>query len=153
MRIGQQAVLIKNTSGVNIVKGYVFYKKTSAMNGLRVAGRIIFGLIMVAFGIMHLMNAKQMAGMIPSAIPGGIFWIYFTAFAYMAAAISFFINRITFWSGILLAILLLVITFTIELPMVLNPKTMSEGLIGILKNFGLVAGLLFIAADHRVAKK
>jgi hypothetical protein len=36
-----------------------------------VAGRIIFALPFLFFGAGHLMNAPQMAGMVPAFIPGG----------------------------------------------------------------------------------
>ena len=53
--------------------------------------RILFIVPLLGFGSGHLMNAGDMAGMVP--IPGGVFWIYLTGVALLAAAVSIIIKK------------------------------------------------------------
>lgn len=44
------------------------------MNILTTSGaRLLYAIPMALFGILHFMNASDMAGMVPSFIPGGVF--------------------------------------------------------------------------------
>jgi uncharacterized membrane protein len=53
--------------------------------------RILFILPLVGFGFGHFTQADAMAGMVP--IPGGVFWIYLTGAALLAAAVSIIIKK------------------------------------------------------------
>ena len=53
--------------------------------------RILFVIPLAGFGAGHLMNAGDMAGMVP--VPGGVFWIYLTGIALLAAAVSIIIKK------------------------------------------------------------
>jgi len=56
---------------------------------LSTAGRILFALPLLGFGFGHLTNANAMSGMVP--LPGGVFWVYLTGVALVAAAVSIII--------------------------------------------------------------
>ncbi len=58
------------------------------MNNLKNVGRIVFAIPFAIFGLMHLMMANNMAGMVPTYVPGGVFWVYLTGLALVAATIS-----------------------------------------------------------------
>jgi uncharacterized membrane protein len=56
--------------------------------GLVVAGRLLFAVTLVIFGIQHFMYAKFIAADIPAWIPGHLFWAYFVGVAFVVAAFS-----------------------------------------------------------------
>jgi len=77
---------------------------------------IIFALIMGVFGVMHVMNADTMSGMIPDYMPAdGRIWVYITGAALLAAALAILINKFKTAACYLLAAMLLVFVFTIHL--------------------------------------
>lgn len=81
-------------------------------------GRYLFALPFGIFGLFHFMNAGQMAGMVP--IPGGVFWIYLTGIALLAACISILIEKKARLACILLGVMLLIFVLSIHLPDVLG---------------------------------
>ncbi|HYV90273.1 MAG TPA: DoxX family membrane protein [Chitinophagales bacterium] len=86
-------------------------------NALSPIGRIIYALAIAFFGIAHLTSADQMAGNLPPMFSSlGAPLIYFTGVCLLLAAISFIINRWARIAGILLAIFLLLIVFTVHMP-------------------------------------
>ena len=54
--------------------------------------------------VFHIMGADKMAGMVP--IPGGVFWVYFTGVAMIAAGVSIIIRKYVFWACMGLALLM-----------------------------------------------
>jgi putative oxidoreductase len=104
-------------------------------------GRFLFSIPMVIFGLFHFMNAKARAGMVP--IPGGVFWIYLTGFALVAAGISISIQKFDDWASLLLAILLIIFAITISLPGVLSGGEMVQMYTtNLLKDMALAGGAL-----------
>ncbi len=80
--------------------------------------RILYGLPFAVFGLMHFMNASQMTGMV--WLPGGIFWVYLTGVALIAAGVAFLINKYTVWAAWGLAVFLLLTALTVHLPAVIG---------------------------------
>lgn len=95
------------------------------------------------FGIFHFMNAGSMAGLVPAFIPGGIFWVYLTGIAHLAACVSFIIEKKVYLAGLLLALMLLIFAFTIHLPGAIEGNSTSMS--NFLKDFTLAAGALILA--------
>jgi len=104
-------------------------------------GRILFALPFLIFGLFHFMSAEQMAGMVP--VPGGVFWVYFTGVALIAAAVSMLINKYAKLASLLLAALLLVFVLAIHLPAVLGGDQMA--MISLLKDISMAGGALLMA--------
>jgi putative oxidoreductase len=114
-------------------------------------GRILYALVVAFFGINHFLNGTGMQNTVPSFIPGGVFWVYFTGAALLLAAISFLIDRQTKLAGLLLAAFLLIIVLTIHLPAVMHAPDQSAvrfPLTNLVKDTGLAAGALMVAG-HR----
>jgi putative oxidoreductase len=85
------------------------------MNALTSTGaRFIFAIPFAVFGLFHFMNASAMAGMVP--IPGGVFWVYLTGAAMLAASISIIIRKQAYLACLLLALLLAIYALSIHLP-------------------------------------
>lgn len=106
-------------------------------------GKYLFALPFLVFGIFHFMNAQNMAGMVPDFIPGGVFWVYLTGIALIAAAVSVFINQKVVLAMQLLALMLIIFVLTIHLPATINDMNNASNL---LKDLALAGGALLLAA-------
>jgi hypothetical protein len=51
-------------------------------------GRLLFAVSLVVFGVQHFLYAHFIATLVPSWIPGHLFWAYFVGVAFVAAALS-----------------------------------------------------------------
>lgn len=117
------------------------------MNTLTKIGRIVYAIPFLVFGMMHLMKADAMAGMIPSFIPGGILWVYLTGLALIAAAVSIFIQKQIRLACLMLAGMLMVFILTLHIPGVMSgdQMMMQMAMSGMLKDLALAGGALVIA--------
>jgi len=112
-------------------------------NSISVVARIVYGVPFAIFGLFHFMNGQAMAGMVP--IPGGIFWIYLTGLALIAAAVSIITKKYARQASILLAVMIAIFALTIHLPGVFNPDTMAMSMSNFLKDIALAAAALYMA--------
>jgi len=118
-------------------------------NSLRTFGHYLYALPFAVFGLFHFMNASNMAGMVP--LPGGVFWVYFTGVALIAAAVSFVIRKKVRLAGILLGIMLIIFVLSIHLPGTLgadNPQAMQMSMSSLLKDLALAGAAFFIAGSQ-----
>jgi len=109
-------------------------------------GRILFALPFGIFGLFHFMNAGSMAGMVP--IPGGVFWVYLTGVALLAACISILIEKKAKLACILLGIMLIIFVLSMHLPGVMNAATeqaMQSSMTMMLKDLALAGGAWILA--------
>jgi hypothetical protein len=51
-------------------------------------GRFLFAIPLLVFGIQHFLYARFIATLVPSWIPGHLFWAYFVGVAFVASALS-----------------------------------------------------------------
>lgn len=51
-------------------------------------GRLLFAIPLVVFGVQHFLYARFVATLVPSWIPGHLFWAIFVGVAFVAAALS-----------------------------------------------------------------
>lgn len=86
-----------------------------------------------------------MAGMIPSWLPGGVFWVYLTGLALIAASVSLLIEKMTRLAMLLLALMLAIFILTLHLPGIFNEATMQASMSGLLKDMALMGGALGVA--------
>ena len=105
--------------------------------------RILFALPFGIFGLMHLMKADDMAGMVP--IPGGAIWIYITGLALLAASVGIIAKKMGRISSLLLALLLLVFILALHVPGLGDEATMQMSMMSLLKDMGLMGGALTYA--------
>lgn len=114
------------------------------------SGRYIYAIPFAIFGLMHFMSAGDMAGMVP--LPGGVFWVYLTGVALIAAAVSFIIEKKVRLAGILLGIMLLIFVLSIHLPGVIgaeDPGAMQASMSALLKDLGLSGAAFYVGATYR----
>jgi putative oxidoreductase len=111
-------------------------------------GKLLFALPFAVFGIMHLMMGANMAGMVPSFIPGGVLWVYLTGIALIAAPVAILMNKMAKLASFLLGVMLLIFALSIHLVAVLGGDQMSMG--NLLKDLAL-AGAAFMYSEQAEA--
>lgn len=116
------------------------------MQALGTVGRYLYAIPFAIFGLFHFMNASAMAGMVP--IPGGVFWIYLTGVALLAASLAFMTGKMASLAGALLGLMLLIFALSIHLPAVINAPdqaAMQTSMTNMLKDTAL-AGAAWVLA-------
>ncbi len=118
-----------------------------------IVARIIFTIPFLAFGVRHLLHANEMAGMAP--IPGGAVWIYITGIAMILASIAAITKIQGKLAMLLLALLLLIYAFSIQLPAMLSSDMAMKmgGTVSFYKDLGLMGGALILAGIFDREKK
>lgn len=112
-------------------------------------GTVFYALVVGFFGINHFLNGTGFQKMVPTFLPGGVFWVYITGACLVAAAIAFLINKQVRLAGFLLCLFLLLIVLTVHLPAVLSapdPGARRFPLTNLIKDTGLAAAALLVAA-------
>lgn len=104
--------------------------------------RALFAVPFVLFGVSHFLNAQAMAGAVP--IPGGVFWIYFTGAALIAAGVAILIDKLGRLAALGLAAMLGVFVVTIHVPGLSSPDAGAAQMatISLLKDISLMGGAL-----------
>jgi uncharacterized membrane protein YphA (DoxX/SURF4 family) len=102
--------------------------------------RVAFALPFAIFGLFHFLNASAMAGMVP--VPGGVFWIYFTGAALIAASIGIMTGILGRLAALGLAALLATFIVGIHVPGLSNPQMQQMAMMGLLKDISLLGGAL-----------
>jgi putative oxidoreductase len=102
--------------------------------------RYLFAVPFIIFGLMHFMAAGDMAGMVPSFIPGGVFWVYLTGLALIAGGVSLILKKKDKLAALLLGIMLILFVLAMHLPMVMGGNQMAMS--NVLKDLAL-AGAAF----------
>ncbi|RMF63908.1 MAG: DoxX family membrane protein [Calditrichaeota bacterium] len=112
-----------------------------------VVARVLFGLPFAIFGANHLMKAGEMAGFVPSWLPGATFWVYLTGVAMLAGGIAIMANKFAKTASLGLGVLLLLYILTIHLPgMGAADQAMAQmNMIAVMKNTALLGAALGFA--------
>jgi putative oxidoreductase len=111
--------------------------------------RALFSIPMAVPGAMHLVAASSMVAAVPSWVPGGVFWVYFTGLALLAGAIGIHTKRFAAAAGLGIAALMGIFAFTVHLPMMADEATRQMAMVGFMKDLGLAGGALAIALLSR----
>ena len=107
--------------------------------------RVLYSVPFGVFGLLHFMGAENMKGMVPSWMPGGIFWVYLTGVALIAAAVSILIQKQARLASLLLALMLGIFVLSIHLPGLGNEATMQMAMVSLLKDVALAGAALTYA--------
>jgi len=84
------------------------------------------GAFLAYCGTLHFPYAKYVAGLIPSWIPGHMFWTYFAAIALIAGGIGLLIPQTARLAAILSGIMLFSWVFLVHIPLAISTHTVSE---------------------------
>lgn len=114
-------------------------------------GRILFSLPMIGFGLGHLTSAGAMSAMVPAWLPGGVFWVYLTGAALIAAGVAIIINKLTFQAALGLSILVMAFALTVHLPGMLKGEGMMKmmSMVSLYKDIAISGAALYIAGQSR----
>lgn len=108
-------------------------------------GRYLFLIPMAIFGLFHFMGANDMAGMVPSWLPGGVFWVYLTGVALILAVVAVFIKKKAKLAMMLLGAMLMIFVLLLHLPAVMGGNEMSMPML--LKDVALAGGAWIISGQ------
>jgi uncharacterized membrane protein len=81
-------------------------------------GGLLFAIPLVVFGIQHFMYAGFIATLVPSWIPGHLFWAYLTGSAFIAAGVSIVTQKKARLAATLLGIMFLLWAVLLHAPRV-----------------------------------
>jgi putative oxidoreductase len=118
------------------------------MKKLTTAGRILFALPFMLFGINHFLMTDYYLGVLTSFIPLGAYTIILTGIMLIAASISIITEKFVVLSTILLAILLFLFIVTIHIPHLFSDADTTATIIALLKDTSLMGGSLMIAGMY-----
>jgi uncharacterized membrane protein len=113
---------------------------------------IILGVIMIAFGIYHFLQPKNLIVYVPEFIPGGIVWVYLVGVAFVLAGVAFILHKNVQLAGYLLALLLIIFVLSIHLPNFIgaaDADMKSVAFVNLLKDTALAAFAMYIGSEAR----
>jgi uncharacterized membrane protein len=137
---------------VALVAGLVLvrerFQAASGAGRVLVLGPIFESVALAVFAAEHFLAARELMPIVPRWLPAPLFWTYFVGVAWLAAAISFIAWRQVRWSASLVALLMLIIVVTIDLPGV--PRHWHERLFWTLtvREIAFAAGAMVLAGSQ-----
>ncbi len=117
-------------------------------------GRIFYSIMLVVFGIEHFLFGEFVKSLVPSWIPGDLFWTYFAAVALIGAGLAIIFQFKVKLVAILLGIMVFIWFLILHIPRaVVAPVTdMGNELSSVFESLG-VSGIAFVIADgYRVGQ-
>jgi len=113
---------------------------------------IIFAVIIAFFGANTILNARHMAANVPSFLPAPKWSVYLSGIGFLLAAMAFIIDRYAKIAGYLLAVLLLIIVFSVDVPGIVHAASKPIKMLFItntLKDGALAMAAILIADISR----
>jgi uncharacterized membrane protein YphA (DoxX/SURF4 family) len=94
--------------------------QTGALAQLLSFGPLFMAMPMAVFACDHFIEARSISRLVPSWIPGHMFWTYFVGVALICAAISMAINRCAGLASFLLGIMFVLFEVLMHIPNILR---------------------------------
>jgi uncharacterized membrane protein len=127
-------------------------RRARGFDKLTAFGPLLFGIPMAVFGADHFVTARFVASIVPSWIPGHLFWAYFVGVALFAGALSFATTIQWRLAAASFALMFLIFELTMHIPNLIAVPHSKARLILLLRDIPfLAAGLAFAASQARVA--
>jgi uncharacterized membrane protein len=101
-----------------VLAGELELSNSMSWESLVLVGRFLFAAGLVVVGVQHFLYAKFIATLIPSWIPGHLFWAYFVGVAFIAAALSLATNIQGRLAAALLGLMFLLWVIVLHVPRV-----------------------------------
>src|SRR2546423_5922893 len=116
---------------------------------LSLAGRILFGVPLLVFAVMHLAKSGMMAGNVLSGWPMAQLLVIVSGLGLLAAALSVLSGRMMKPAGMLLAAEMLLFVFTIHIPHVVHAtdEIMKTQSMAQIFNDTMIAGAALVIAS------
>jgi uncharacterized membrane protein len=121
---------------------------------LVMAARYLFAIALVVFAVQHFMYAEYLATLITTWIPFKLFWAYFVAVAFAAAAISIVINKLVRLSTAMLGLMFFLWVCILHTPLVIQHMHMPDAEAETTSLFVALAvsGVSFLIAGSQVKR-
>jgi uncharacterized membrane protein len=114
-------------------------------------GRLFYTVPMVVFGAQHFTAGKFIVSIVPSWIPGHLFWVYLVGIALFASGLSIVIERQAPLAATLLGIMLFLFVVLIHIPKVVaNPGDRFAWAVA-LRDIAFSGGAFAFAGAHTKA--
>ncbi len=113
---------------------------------LNLVGRVLFSIPFLYFAYEHITKADQMAGMVPSWMPGATFWVYFTGIAMVAGAAAIVTGKMGMVGALGIAALMIVFDLTLWLPMMGKEGMADMATMSLMKDTMIAGGALGYAS-------
>lgn len=120
-----------------------------SMDGLVDAGRVLFAVALVVFGVQHFLYAKFIATLIPAWIPGHLFWAYFVGVAFVAAALSIATRVQGRLAAVLLGLMFLLWVIVLHAPRVMAAPHDGNGWTSAIVALAMSGGAFVMAGALR----
>jgi uncharacterized membrane protein YphA (DoxX/SURF4 family) len=117
-------------------------------------GGIFFSITMISFGIDHLLYTAGISVLVPSWIPGPIFWTYFAAVALIASGVAIILKVWIRPAAMLLGIMIFIWFLIIHIPDAVQNPLLEKGneVISALSALAF-SGIAFVIAGVNSNKK
>jgi len=112
-------------------------------------GRYLFALTLTVFGVQHLIYGRFVATLVPSWIPGHLFWAYGVGIAFIAATLSIVANIKARLAATLLGIMFFAWVFILHLPRVSSALHNGNEWTSLLVALAMSGGSWIVAATVR----
>jgi len=90
-------------------------------------GKYFFALLLVIFGIDHFLYIDFVKILVPTWIPGALFWSYFAGVALIASGLAIFINFKPRVTSLLLATMLFLWLLVLHIPRTITAPATDNG--------------------------
>jgi len=111
-------------------------------------GRIFYSIMLVVFGIEHFLFGEFVKSLVPSWIPGDLFWTYFAAVALIGAGVAIIFRIKVKLVATLLGVMVFIWFLILHIPraVVAQASDMGNELSSVFESLG-VSGIAFVIAD------
>jgi len=109
-------------------------------NRLSTVGRIVFALPFLLFGASHFLKGEAKAAVVP--IPGGVFWVYLTGAAMIAASLGIMTKILGKWAALGLALLMAIFVVFVHVPELSSSQMEEMATMNLLKDIALCGAAL-----------
>ena len=114
-------------SGGALVMASSFQGSSVTNNTLLSLGRIFFSIMLIVFGIDHILYKEFVAPLVPAWIPGPMFWTYFGSIALIGSGICILFKIKIRLVGILLGTMLLLWFIILHIPRAIADPYAGKG--------------------------
>lgn len=106
-----------------LIGGWAAKNEIARARGLEkivVLRNVCFAVPLAVFGALHLFGPQFVQAIVPSYMPGRMFWVYFVGCALIAASLSIATGIAVRWSGVLLGSMMFIFVLMLYLPSALT---------------------------------